>query len=157
MSEQANALIDIVEPAAPVVVASGNGLWFALAGGIIILLLLIFYLWKYRLPAYQAMQRLRALHKQLHANERTPHESVLMLALELRHSLGVKRLRADKIPVQVNARDQARWPEFMQQLDELLYQHKPELSADKLAALFTRAEYWLRRYSRKSSLKKLDV
>lgn len=158
MSEQANALIDIVEPAVPVAEASGTWLWLVLA--VVVVLALLFaarFLWKYKLPGYRAVQHLRKLHQQLHAKTHTPHESALMVALELRHNLGVKRLRADILPEQVHPHDHARWPVFMQQLDDLLYQHAPDLSADKLDALFKQAEYWLRRYSRKSNLKKLDT
>lgn len=158
MSEQTNALIDIVEPAAPVAEASGSWLWLVLS--VVVVLALLFaakFFWKYKLPAYRAVKHLRKLHQQLHAKEHTPHESALMVALELRHNLGVKRLRADILPAQVHPRDHARWPEFMQQLDDVLYQHAPDLGVDKLDALFEQAEYWLRRYSRKSNLKKLDT
>jgi hypothetical protein len=73
----------------------------------------------------------------------------------LRHGLGVKRLRADNIPERCSKQDRESWPEFMRQLDGILYQHDAELDKDKLANLFVLTEYWLRRYSRRSTLKKM--
>jgi hypothetical protein len=90
MSEQTNALIDIVEPAVPVAEASGGWLWLALA--VVVVLALLFaarILWKYKLPGYRAVQHLRKLQQQLKAKTHTPHESALMLALELRKFIHV--------------------------------------------------------------------
>ena len=156
MSEANSGLVDIIEPALPVLAEATD--WLTMTGFIAVVLVLalaLFALWKYRLPAYLAVQRLRKLRKELQAGELTPHESVLMLALELRHGLGVKRLLADKMPAQFKPHEHTRWAEFMHGLDAMLYQHKDELSADRLAALFNQTEYWLRRYGRRSTLKKL--
>lgn len=158
MSEGNSGLIDIVEPVVPVLVATKGWLWLALAGGGVLLLAGgIFLWWKYKLPAYRTLKALRLLQQRLHAKEASPHESLLMLALDLRHGLGVKRLRADLPPAQLKHKDHARWAEFMQQLDVVLYQKADALSEDKLAVLFEQSRYWLRRYSRRSTLKKLDV
>ena len=156
MSEANSGLVDIIEPALPVVAEATD--WLSMTGFIAVVLVLalaLFALWKYKLPAYLAVQRLRKLRKELQAGELTPHESVLMLALELRHGLDVKRLLADKMPAQFKPHEHTRWAEFMHGLDAMLYQHKDELSADRLAALFNQTEYWLRRYGRRSTLKKL--
>ena len=156
MSEANSGLVDIIEPALPVVAEATD--WLSMTGFIavaLVLALALFALWKYKLPAYLAVQRLRKLRKELQAGELTPHESVLMLALELRHGLSVKRLLADKMPAQFKPHEHTRWAEFMHGLDAMLYQHKDELSADRLAALFNQTEYWLRRYGRRSTLKKL--
>ncbi|OYY44436.1 MAG: hypothetical protein B7Y56_08665 [Gallionellales bacterium 35-53-114] len=156
MSEANSGLVDIVEPAAPIVVEATG--WLPVTGviaALLVLALLLFVLWKYKLPAYLALQRLRKLRKALQAGELTPHEAVLMLALELRHALGVRRLLADKMPQQFKQHEHTRWAEFMQGLDAMLYQHKADLGADRLAALFTQTAYWLRRYSRRSTLKKI--
>ena len=158
MNETNSGLIDIIEPAAPVVAETAG--WLSMTGLIAVVLvfaLVLFVLWKYKLPAYVAVQRLRKLRKELQTGELTPLETVLMLALELRHGLGVKRLLADKIPVQFKPHEHTRWVEFMHGLDAMLYQHKAEFSADKLAALFTQTEYWLRRYGRRSSLGKIGL
>lgn len=158
MNDANNGLIDIVEPAAPAVVAASG--WLQLAGliaGVLVLAVGLFAWWKYRLPAHRTLGELRKLQRRLHAKELTPHECALMLALELRHALGVKRLRADHLPPQLKSRDHARWAEFMQHLDVVLYQHAAELSEDKLLALFEQARYWLSRYSRRSTLKKLGA
>jgi hypothetical protein len=155
MSEANSGLIDIIEPAAPLVNASASWLWpLLLLAVLVILAVILFVWWKYKLPAYRAIQRVRGLQKKLHAAEHTPHETLLMLALELRHGLGLKQLRAEKLPARCSQQDCARWPEFMQYLDGLLYQHDAELSEEKLAELFVQVEYWLRRYGRQSKLKK---
>lgn len=156
MSEANNGLIDIVEPAVPRVAEASGWLW--LAGGMVLLLALlytIFVMWKYKLPAYRALQRLRKLQQQRLAGELSPHETVLMVALELRHGLGMKRLRSDQLPERCHQRDHARWPEMMQQLDAMLYQNDAEQNTDKLKDLFEQTAYWLRRYSRRSALKKI--
>ncbi|HUX91949.1 MAG TPA: hypothetical protein VMV48_14780 [Gallionellaceae bacterium] len=158
MSEQTNGLIDIVEPAMPVVAAGDGWLWIAVSGAVFVcVILVLFMLWKFKLPAYRALKNLRRMQQQLRAKEQTPHESVLMLALELRHALNVKRLLAGKAPQQLRPQDHARWTEFMQQLDVMLYQHDAELSEDRLATLFEQAKYWLRRYSRRSTLRKIGT
>ena len=156
MNEQTNGLIDIVEPAAPLASAGGGWLWIAVSFAVFLLFLFgLFMLWKMKWPAYQALKRLRKLQQQTKAGELTLHESIFMLALELRHGLGVKRLLADKIPEQFKPQEHTRWLEFMHELDAMLYQHKAEQGAEKLAELFTRTEYWLRRYSRRSTLRKI--
>ncbi len=158
MSDTSSGLADIIEPAAPLLATSGGWLWIGLLiTGLLIVAVVLFVLWKYKLPAYRAIRRMRALHKQLHDKENTPHETVLLLALELRHGLGVKQLRADKVPEQMKQRDHSRWPDFLQTLDTFLYQNNPEISAEKMADLFAQAEYWLRRYSRKSAFKKIGI
>ena len=156
MNEASSGLIDIIEPAAPLAAETAG--WLTLAGliaAMLVLALVLLLLWKYKLPAFLALRRLRKLREEQLAGELAPHESVLMLALELRHGLAVKRLLADRMPVQFKPHEHTRWVEFMHGLDAMLYQHKAELGADSLAALFTQAEYWLRRYSRRSTLKKL--
>lgn len=158
MNDQTNGLVDIVEPAAPALIAGVN--WLMFSAAIILPLLLAgaaFYVWRYKLPAYLALKNLRTLHKQLLAGKITPHESALMLALNLRHNLAVKRLRADAMPPQISQPEHARWVEFMRLLDAKLYQKSSELNADALKELFTQTQYWLYRYSRKSKLKKLDI
>ena len=100
---------------------------------------------------------MRELNKKLLAAEHTPHETVLMLALELRHGLSLKRLRADILPQGCSQQDSVRWTVFMQHLDDLLYQRDVELDAEKMAALFAQTEDWLKHYSRKSQLKKIGL
>lgn len=156
MSEVNNGLIDIVEPAAPVLAASGGWLWLAVSiAGLVFVSILLFIFIKQKIPAHLAIKRVRDLNKRLLAAEHTQHETVLMLALELRHGLALKRLRADILPHRCSQQDGARWTAFMQHLDELLYQRDVELDAEKMAALFAQAEYWLKRYSRKTQLKKI--
>lgn len=142
-------LVDIIEPAAPVLAADGNWPWIAAAVAMMVILAVtILLLLKYKLPAYRALRRLRKLRQQALAGELTPHESVFMLALELRHGLGVKRLRAEEVPARFGQQDRTAWPEFMQHLDTMLYQRGAELDAGELAALFAQIEKWLWRYSR---------
>ena len=158
MNEANSGLVDIIEPAAPVVAETAG--WLSTTGliaAVLVLALALFVLWKYKLPAYLAVQRLRKLRKELQAGELTPHETVLMLALELRHGLGVRRLLADGMPAQFKPHEHTRWAEFMHGLDAMLYQHKAELSAGGLATLFTQTEYWLRRYGRRSTLMKIGL
>ena len=156
MSESNSGLVDIIEPAVPMLVASTNWLWLALLAAVVVALFAALLLWwKYKLPAYRAVQRVRELHKKLHAAAHTQHETVLLLALELRHGLVLKRLRADILPERCTEPDQARWVEFMQHLDSLLYQPEVELTTEKMSAMFVHIEYWLQRYSRKSTLKKI--
>lgn len=156
MSEASSGLIDIIEPAVPVVAEASSWVWLAgLISLLVLLAIALFVLWKYKLPAYRALQHLRKLQHKLQAGEHTPHETVLLLALELRHGLGVKRLLAQDMPLSFKQQDRTRWTEFMQQLDVMLYQLDAELRADRLAALFEQAGYWLRRYSRRSSYKKI--
>lgn len=155
MSEANNGLVDIIEPAAPIV-AEATG-WLTLAGliaAVLILVLLLFVLWKYKLPAYLSLRRLRELRREQQAGELTPHETVLIVALELRHGLAVKRLLADRMPLQFKPHEHTRWAEFMHELDAMLYQNQVELGTDRLAALYDQTEYWLRRYSRRSTMKK---
>jgi len=155
MSEANSGLIDIVEPAAPAVNAADSWLWpLLLLAALVIASVILIVWWKYKLPAYRAVRRVRDLQKKQHAAEHTPHEILLMLALELRHGLGLKQLRAENLPARCSKQDCARWPEFMQYMDGLLYQHDAGLSEEKLADLFVQVEYWLRRYGRRSKLKK---
>jgi hypothetical protein len=139
-------LIDIIEPAAPLLAAHGNWPWIAAA--VTILVVLAVAILKYKLPAYRALRRLRKLRLQAVAGELPPHESVFMLALELRRGLGIKRLRAEEVPVMFKQQDRTAWPAFMQHLDTVLYQRGAELDAGALAALFAQIEKWLWRYSR---------
>ena len=156
MNEQANGLIDIVEPAAPLATAGGGWLWIAVSFAVFVLFVAgLFMLWKLKWPAYLALKRLRKLQRQTNAGELTPHESIFMLALELRHGLNVKRLRADQVPARFKLQDRALWPDFIHGLDAMLYQHKAEMSAEILAELFARTEYWLWRYSRSTTLRKI--
>jgi hypothetical protein len=156
MSETSSGLIDIVEPAVPVLAETTSWLWIAgLVMVPVLLAVVLFVLWKYKLPAYRALQHLRKLQKKLHAGEHTAHETVLLLALELRHGLAVKRLLADKMPQQFKPQEQARWMAFMQQLDGMLYQRDAELSSERLAEVFEQTGYWLRRYSRRSTYRKI--
>jgi hypothetical protein len=158
MSEANSSLIDIVEPTVPVVAETSSWVWLAgLIAVLVLLAIALFVLWKYKLPAYRALQRLRKLQIKLHAGEHTAHEAALLLALELRHGLGVKRLLAQDMPLDFKQQDRARWAEFMQQLDAMLYRHDAEPSADRLAALFEQAAYWLRRYSRRSPYRKIGA
>lgn len=155
MSE--TALIDIVEPVAPVV--QTELVWMWLVAGMLPILLVagIFFWWKYKLPAWRALKLIRTLQRQMHAGEHTVHEAVLRLALELRHALGVKRLHGERLPPQIGAYDHARWQEFMQQLDGMLYRHEGELLKTQVDALYLLAEYWIKRYARHSRLRKLDL
>lgn len=158
MSDANSGLVDIIEPAAPLVTETAG--WLTVSGLIAVMLvlaLLLFVLWKYKLPAYLALRRLRKLRGEQLAGELTTHEAVLMLALELRHGLAVKRLLADRMPAQFKPHEHTRWAEFMHGLDAMLYQHKTGPGAESLAVLFTQAEYWLRRYSRRSTLKKIGL
>lgn len=144
-----SGLIDIIEPALPVLVESGSGLW--LAAAIVLLTTLaggFFFLWKYKLPAYRSVKRLREVKQQVHAGELTLHESVLVFALELRQALGVKRLRAEEIPVNFKQQDAAVWAGFMHGLEAMLYQSGADLSTEQHAALYVRIEKWLWRYGR---------
>lgn len=142
-------LVDIIEPAAPVLAADANWPWIAAAVvTLVILAVAILLLLKYKLPAYRALRRLRKLRQQTLAGELTPHESVFMLALELRHGLGIKRLRAEEVPAVFKRQDRTMWPEFMQHLDTLLYQRGVELDAGVLAAVFAQIEKWLWSYGR---------
>lgn len=144
-----SGLADIVEPAAPALAGAGNWSWIAAAIALLVMLaIVLLLLWKYKLPAYRARKRLRKLHQQTIAGELTPHESVFMLALELRRGLGVKRLRAGEVPASFSRQDRVVWPEFMRRLDAMLYQPGTELDEDKLTALMAQIEKWLRRYSR---------
>jgi len=156
MNDAANSLIDIVEPATPALMDSGSWLWLAGFGATVLLsLALLFLWWRYKLPAYRALQRLHKLRQKWQAGEHSAQEAVLLLALELRHGLGVKRLLADQAPPQCRLQEQAGWTGFMRQLDAMLYQSAAERDAAQLAALFEQAGYWLRRYSRRSPYKKI--
>lgn len=159
MSELKGALIDIVEPMAPVAAQQSAHGWLPAVIAVMVLLLVIAAVvwWRKKLPALQAIRRLRALRQKLHAGEQSPHESVLLLALEVRHGLGVKRLRADVLPEKLKSHDHPRWPEYMRELDAMLYQHDAELKVEQVIAFFVQSEYWLRRYGRRSALRKMDV
>ena len=149
MNEQTSGLIDIIAPASPVVAETANWPWIAAVLALFVLLAVaLWMLWKKKLPADLALNRLRKLQQQTLTGELTPHESVFMLALELRSGLGIKRLRTEAVPANFSPQDRELWPAFMQRLDVMLYQSGTELGADKLAALFAQIEKWLRRYSR---------
>ena len=144
-----SGLMDIVEPMVPVVAGGGAWLWVAVPIGLVLLLgAVFFYLWKYKLPAYRSVKRLRNVQRQIQAGELTLHESVLVFALELRQGLAIKRLRAEEVPVNFNQQDAALWVEFMQDLESMLYQSGADLSADKHADIYIKIEKWLWRYSR---------
>lgn len=152
------ALIDIVEPAAPVVAQSAHGWLYALLVlGVLFIAAGIFVWRKRRGPAQQALQQLRTLQQKLHSGEHTPHEVVLLFALEVRHGLGVKRMRADQPPAHLHEQDHARWSDFMGELDAMLYQHDSELQQEQVSAFFVQGEYWLKRYARRSTLRKMEV
>jgi len=158
MSDANSGLIDILEPAAPAAVETVS--WILIAGivaALVAFAVALFLIWKYKLPSYQALKRLRKLQKELHAGEHTPHESILMLALELRHGLAVKRLLANKAPESFSQQDHERWLAFMQQLDAVLYQHHAAPEAEKISAIFAQTEYWLRHYARRSTLMKIEI
>lgn len=149
MNEVNSGLIDIIEPLAPRVAEGNSGYWVAATIALLLTLAaVLLILWKYKLPAYRAIKRLRKLRRQGLAGELTRHESVFMFALELRHGLGIKRLRAEEVPAGFKLQDRLLWAGFMHQLDAMLYQSGAEVSADKLAALSAQIEKWLWRYGR---------
>jgi hypothetical protein len=156
MNEHTNGLIDIIEPVAPPILESTN--WLMLSAVVALLLMLagaLFYWWKYKLPCYWAVRDLHKLHEQMLAGDLSPHESALQLALNLRHHLAAKRLRADAMPQQIRQREHARWVEFMQLLDANLYQKSADVNSQSVENLYTQTRYWLQRYSRRSTLKKM--
>lgn len=144
-----SGLMDIIEPVAPKLAEGGGWLGMALLIALVLLLsLLIVYLWKYKLPAYRSVKRVREVQRQIHSGELSLHESVLDLALGLRQGLGVKRLRADEVPANFRPQDAAMWADFMQQLESMLYQPGADMNAEKHAALYVKIEKWLWRYGR---------
>lgn len=156
VNEANDGLIDIIQPVAPVMVETGGWLWIAGFGiGLVLMAAVILVLWKYKLPAYRALRQVRSLQNKLETGTLAAQECVLLLALELRHGLGVKQLLANKMPEQFKQQDSFRWQEYIQQLDVMLYQHDPELNAAKLNSLFVQTESWLRTYSRRSSYRKV--
>lgn len=146
---ESSGLIDIIEPAVPVVVEGGSWLWIGVAIALVLILIAAFiYLWKYKLPAYRSVKRLREVRQQIHAGELTLHESVLVIALELRQGLAIKRLRAEEVPPGFKQQDAAMWAEFMKNLEAMLYQPSADLSTDKHTAIYAQIEIWLWRYGR---------
>lgn len=149
VNEINDGLIDIIEPVAPVMAEAGGWLWIAVPFGFVLLLGAgFFYLWKYKLPAYRSVKRLREVKRQVHAGELTQHERVLVFALELRQGLAIKRLRAEEAPVNFKQQDAVMWVEFIQDLESMLYQSGVDLSEEKLADTYIKIEKWLWRYSR---------
>ncbi len=158
MLELNSGLIDIIEPVAPVLPVAQSWLWLVLLiTAVVALVAALLLWWKYKFPAYRTMRRVRELNKQFIAAEHTAHETVLLLALELRHGLALKHLRADSFPQKCSQQDSSRWLEFMQYLDSVLYQHNADLNIEKMATIFAQFEYWLQRYSRHSTLKKIGA
>lgn len=144
-----SGLMDIIEPAAPKLVEGGGWVWMAVLIVLVLLMgAMIFYLWKYKLPAYRSVKRLRSVQRQIQTGELTLHESVLVFALEFRQGLGIKRLRAEEIPVHFKQQDAALWVEFMRELESMLYQPGADLSAEKHAGLYVKIEKWMWRYGR---------
>lgn len=142
-------LVDIVEPIAPVAAAAGNWPWLAAAFAVVALLIIVLLmLLKKKWPAYRAVKRLRKLRQQTLAGELTPHESIYLLALELRRGLRLDRLFAENTPASFNESDRALWSGFVKQLDALRYQSGEGLTDAKLEPIVTQIELWLRRYCR---------
>ena len=144
-----SGLMDIIEPVAPRVAEGGGWLWIVMLSVLALMLgAMIFYLWKYKLPAYRLVKNLRNVKQQIHMGELTLHESVLVFALEFRQGLGIKRLRAEEIPPNFNQRDAEMWAAFIHELETMLYQPGEDLSTDKHTALYIQIEKWLWRYGR---------
>lgn len=149
MNEASDGLIDIVEPAAPLMVESVN--WLRIAGLLAVLVLAViglWLLWKKKWPSYRAVKRLRKLQQQLLAGKLPPYEAILLLAQELQNSLGQKRLLRDAAPLNFQQQDSLLWPGLIKQIDAMRYQSDVKLDKDELAKIFAQAEKFLHRYSR---------
>lgn len=149
MNEASDGLIDIVEPAAPLMVEGVN--WLRIAGLLAVLVLAViglWLLWKKKWPSYRAVKRLRKLQQQLLAGKLPPYEAILLLAQELQNSLGQKRLLRDAAPLNFQQQDSLLWPGLIKQIDAMRYQSDVKLDKDELAKIFAQAEKFLHRYSR---------
>lgn len=149
MNEASDGLIDIVEPAAPLMVESVNWLWIAGLFAVLVLAVIgLWLLWKKKWPSYRAVKRLRKLQQQLLAGKLPPYEAILLLAQELQNSLGQKRLLRDAAPLNFQQQDSLLWPGLIKQIDAMRYQSDVKLDKDELAKIFAQAEKFLHRYSR---------
>lgn len=149
MNEASDGLIDIIEPAAPLMVEGVN--WLRIAGLLAVLVLAViglWLLWKKKWPSYRAVKRLRKLQQQLLAGKLPPYEAILLLAQELQNSLGQKRLLRDAAPLNFQQQDSLLWPGLIKQIDAMRYQSDVKLDKDELAKIFAQAEKFLHRYSR---------
>lgn len=149
MNEASDGLIDIIEPAAPLMVEGVN--WLRIAGLLAVLVLAViglWLLWKKKWPSYRAVKRLRKLQQQLLAGKLPPYEAILLLAQELQNSLGQKRLLRDAALLNFQQQDSLLWPGLIKQIDAMRYQSDVKLDKDELAKIFIQAEIFLRRYSR---------
>lgn len=149
MNEASEGLIDIIEPAAPLMVESANWLWIAGLLAVLVLAVIgLWLLWKKKWPSYRAVKRLRKLQQQLLAGKLPPYEAILLLAQELQNSLGQKRLLRDAAPLNFQQQDSLLWPGLIKQIDAMRYQSDVKLDKDELAKIFAQAEKFLHRYSR---------
>jgi len=125
---------DIIPPAAPAADAT-QLLWWLLP---ILLLILLGLYYRHR-PRPAMRRRLRRLQRAPGDNEATRRDTVFTLAECLRLARSTTRLdRIDAGP------RQARWHDFVDQLQQLQYQPRPP-SPSELDTMLRQAREWLRR------------
>lgn len=147
MNDPTSGLIDIVEPAKPILAVGSHSVWWLVAGVAVLMLLGGWMYWRGRC--------VRVFRKGLHqleqayvAGSMNQREVAYRLAYELQHGLRLRQLNADKPPPVLPAAESADWAETITYLDTLRYQAGTRLDGQQWTQLFSHANTWLRRAGR---------
>lgn len=147
MNDPTSGLIDIIEPAKPVLAASSHSMGWLVSGMAVLVLLGGWIYWRGR-SARIFRKRLHQLELAYVAGSMNPREAAYRLAYELQHGLRLQQLDADKPPPVLPAAELADWAETITYLDTLRYQAGTRLDGQQWAQLFSHANTWLRRAGR---------
>jgi len=149
MNEQSSGLMDIIEPAAPDVVASSQ--WQGMAAALVLMAFLVIsllLLWKKKWPAYRAVKKLRKLQQQIVTGTVSLQDGVILLNQELRQGLRLAQQLPKEAPQFFKQQDKLQWYPFLQQLDTLRYEAEAALTVAQVNAIADQIAIWLRRYCR---------
>lgn len=135
-----NGLIDIEVPVIPE--HTGSSLIFLLLTTVIAVLLIAWFIYRYRSVRMQAKRRLKRLHNSSRHTGQNSKETVYQLARILSIGLGLTSLTSQtRLPDKLSPQEQ-RWRGFISELEQARYCPAADASID-LERLFSEARFWL--------------
>ena len=139
---EAPILADIIDPVAPAVAASPP---YGLYAGIGILILAATWLaWK-QFGKWRRERSIRLLYREFAAQQRDAHDTLFLMAGELRQRLGLHEISPEHPPENLREQDSERWRRFASRLSQWRYQTGSTPGRAEIDALFREALFWMTR------------
>ncbi|MES2364503.1 MAG: hypothetical protein V4563_01275 [Pseudomonadota bacterium] len=147
MNDPTSGLIDIIEPARPLLATGGYNLWLLILGVLTLMLLGLWVYWRgHRARVFR--KRLHQLELAYAAGNIDQREAAYRLAQELQQGLHLQQLDAHQLPSALPVAESEHWAVTVTRLDILRYQAGARLDGGQWAQLFSHANVWLRRAGR---------